>query len=81
MVSQSILSEKMEYVQKMRRAGLIEAREGDQLEVLISKQMKKLAFCPPQLQLPDPKALLHSHPLFSDVSRHVFETQVCRQST
>lgn len=80
MVSQNILSDKMEYVRKMRNAGLIEGREGEQLESLISKKMMKLAFHPPQIDLPDAQELLRSHPLFNHMSKGVFEHRVCQKA-
>lgn len=79
MISQNILSDKMEFVKKMRSAGLIESREGEHLESLISMKMMKLAFHPPQIKLPDAQDLLHSHPLFNHMSQPVFTAKV-RQS-
>lgn len=76
MAAQNLLSEKMECIQDMKHGGLIEAREAQQLEALISRQMKRLAFHPPQLELPDPQNLLYSHPLFSELPKSVFDTEV-----
>lgn len=76
MVAQHILLDKLQYIEKLHKAGLIEAREAEGLETLIAKKMKKLAFHPPKLELPEAKDLLHSHPLFSDISRSVFESEV-----
>ncbi|GMH43152.1 hypothetical protein BSKO_11074 [Bryopsis sp. KO-2023] len=76
MVAQHLLLDKSAYVSKLEGAGLIEAREAGELKFLIEKRIKKLAFHPPHLRLPDPKDLLHSHPLFAVLNRSVFDKEV-----
>jgi len=71
-----VLHMKAKYVEELGRSGLIEHKEASALSQLIESRIKKLVYHPPQVQLPESKDLLKSHPLFVELGQQIFDSTV-----
>eukprot|EP00803_Ostreobium_quekettii_P005115 evm.model.scf_123.5 EVM.evm.TU.scf_123.5 scf_123:132105-140643(-) len=71
-----VLHMKAKYVDELGRSGLIEHKEATALSNLIESRIKKLMYHPPQVELPESKDLLKSHPLFAELGQQIFDSTV-----
>ena len=74
--AQEVLLEKQAYVHQIVGAGLIEEREATLIREMIDTKLKYLTYNTLVLDLPNSHDLLHSHPIFINLSNSVFDSQI-----